>query len=318
MALCVGYPCDAKSEIGDGLLSAGLQGESSTCNPIRYKLLAQCRFILQVGSHRRGNFNLRESVPNSSSPEPCHVLSINPFCSFLKKVIGKPCIGEEKSRRVTVYLLAVAMASSALGWLQVLCWQPGKWSPARKHDKGKGFWQYHPQALSSHGETVTPGKARSGSLPGGGAGVMHGSWRSADDSKSEQGGQCICYTQKKSIHCTYVSCTESVMQLQPPRAACSYTEIIQPHLEQPPSHLVRIFPFPSPILSCLHISVSKEITKGEIHFFSASCWPPFSSLQALKLIKWCHAWFYLIWKQFITLLLVLLVQAISTLIHLWD
>lgn len=127
-------------------------------------------------------------------------------------------------------------------------------------------------------------------------------------------------TQKKSIHCTYHCCTESVTQLQPPGAACSYTEVIQPHLQQPPSHLLRIFPFPSPILilPCLRISVSKEMTKGEIHFFSASCWPPFSSPQALKLIKWCHAWFYLIWKQFITLLLVLLVQAISTLIHLWD
>ena len=68
----------------------------------------------------------------------------------------------------------------------------------------------------------------------------------------------------------------------------------------------------------LYLSVSKGITEGEIHFLSASCWPSYSSPQALKLIKRCHAWFYLIWKQFITLLLFLLVQPISILIHLWD
>lgn len=79
------------------------------------------------------------------------------------------------------------------------------------------------------------------------------------------------HTQKKSIHCIYVSCTELVMQPQLPGAACSHTEIIQSHLQQPPSHLVHIFPFPIPVLPCLHVSVSKEITKGEIHFFSVSC-----------------------------------------------
>lgn len=129
------------------------------------------------------------------------------------------------------------------------------------------FWQWHPRALSSHGGTMTLGKARSGlSAWGRSRGCA---W--APDSKSEQGTQCICSYLKKSIHCTYVSCTESVTQPQRPGAACSYTEIIQPHLQQPPSHLVHIFPFSSPILPCLHISVSKEITKGEIHFFSASC-----------------------------------------------
>lgn len=99
------------------------------------------------------------------------------------------------------------------------------------------------------------------------------------------------HTQKKSMHCTFVSCTELVTQLQPPGPACSNTEIVQFHLQHTPSHLVHLFPFPSPILPCLHISVSQEITKGERPFFSASCWPPFSSPQALKLIKWCHAWF---------------------------
>lgn len=79
------------------------------------------------------------------------------------------------------------------------------------------------------------------------------------------------HTQKKSIHCIYVSCTKSVTQPQLPGAACLYTEIIQSHLQQPPSHLVHIFPFPIPVLPCLRVSVSKEITKGEIHFFSASC-----------------------------------------------
>lgn len=119
VALCVGFPCDAKSEIGGGLLSAGLQGESSACNPVRYKLLVWCCFILQVGSHPRGNFNLRESVLNKSSPEHCHVRSIDPFCSFLKQNDREALHrwGEVKEGN-WVYLRTIAMASPALGWLQ--------------------------------------------------------------------------------------------------------------------------------------------------------------------------------------------------------
>lgn len=98
-------------------------------------------------------------------------------------------------------------------------------------------------------------------------------------------------TQKISMHCTFISCTQLVMQPQPPGPACSNTEIVQFHLQHLPSHLVHLFPFHGPILPCLQISVSKESTKGERPFFSAWCWPPFSSPQALKLIKWCHAWF---------------------------
>lgn len=150
MAVCVGYSCDTKSKLVRGRYLLGCKEKLQT-EPWQVQAPCALPFYFTDGQPAEGIFNLRGSVLHSSTPKPCHVLSIDPFCSLLKQPDW-----EEKSRRVIVYLFLVAVAR------QALCWQPGKWSLPGYTTKVKGLDNAVFRHLALREGTVSLGKARSG------------------------------------------------------------------------------------------------------------------------------------------------------------
>lgn len=276
-AVCVGYQCDTKSKLVMGHYLLGCE-EKLHMEPCQVQAPCAMPFYFTGGQPSEGNFSLRESVLHSSSPKPCHVLSIDPFCSFQKKTWLRGEVKEGNSLSVH--------GSSGQPSLVLLAW---KMIPCQNTWPRRGVLTMLSSDTQLSQRNCDPWEGQEWALC---LGEKQGLYMNSGMTKIQsEVTNASVHTQKKSMHCTFVSYRELVTQLQPPGPACSNTEIAQSHLQHPPSHRVHLFPFPSPILPCLHISVSKEITKGERPFFSASCWPLFSSPQGLKLIKWCHAWF---------------------------
>lgn len=146
-AVYVGYPCDTKSKLVMGHYLLGCE-EKLHMEPCQVQAPCAMPFYFTGGQPSEGNFSLRESVLHSSSPKPCHVLSIDPFCSFQKKTWLRGEVKEGNSLSVH--------GSSGQPSLVLLAW---KMIPCQNTWPRRGVLT---MTLSSHRGTVILGKARSG------------------------------------------------------------------------------------------------------------------------------------------------------------